>query len=382
MSYPTHLGSQFENVHQSGRHTSGVLRIPTFDFECGMTLPDVRLAFEAWGALNEEKTNTVLVCHALTGDTNVAGHNGVPGWWSELVGPGRAIDTETHFVICANVLGGCSGSSGPSSTAPDGRPYGLRFPLVSIRDMVHAERLLVQAFGVQQVALVIGGSLGGMQAWEWAILAPAFVEHTVVIAAHAAFPPLAIGYNEAMRQAIVTDADWNGGDYYSTGRPPRAGLATARSIGMLTYRTHEMYQQRFGRRKRLETAEHAKSSIAFAEYEVEAYLRHHGEKLNQRFDANSYLYLTRAMDDHDIGRGRGSIERALRRVQSRLTLIGIPGDYLYDTADLRADADVAKQCGIDCQYKDLLSIHGHDAFLIEQQQLGEILVSVRGGDSK
>lgn len=383
MTQTTNRRPQLERFQRNGTHMIGWLKIPTFHFECGITLSDVRLRFETWGTLNAAKSNVVVVCHALTGDAHAGDGGDEHGWWSGLIGPGRAIDTQQSFVICANVIGGCAGSTGPASLAVDGRPYGLRFPRVTVRDMVTAEVLLLDAFEVERVAMVVGGSLGGMQAWEWALLVPYRVQHAIVIAAQAAFPPLAIGYNEAMRQAIVADPRWSEGNYYDTGEPPTAGLAAARAIGMLTYRTHQMYRDRFGRRQVLKRAqqpgENAGTAWTAPHYEVESYLRHHGEKLNARFDANSYLYLTRAMDDHDIGRNRGGISAALARIQSRFTIVGIPGDYLYEAEELRATAAVARQWGIDCQYEALESMHGHDAFLIEQEQLGEILVRVRGG---
>jgi homoserine O-acetyltransferase len=363
----------------SQEHARGVLRIPAFAFECGAVLPEVRVAFETWGQYDPRRDNAIVVCHALTGDAH-AGPGDVPGWWEELIGPGCPIDTRRWFVVASNVLGGCAGSSGPSSIAPDGRPYGLRFPLVTVRDMVRAQIRLLDALGVDTVHMVIGGSLGGMQVWEWPLLAPGRVRRAVAIAAHAAFTPLAIGYNEAMRQAIVADPNWHQGDYYSFGVRPEAGLAAARSIGMLTYRSDRLFEQRFGRStvgpERPDGwpfRGDAFTVFTTPQFQVESYLHHHGEKLNRRFDANSYLYLTRAMDSHDIGRGRGGLAQALRAFDAELLVIGIDSDYLYTPEVLRDTVELAQTCGVRASYRELSSVYGHDAFLAEQLQLARLL---------
>jgi homoserine O-acetyltransferase len=397
-------------------HRTGVLTLPEFSFECGATLFGVKLRYETWGRLNPSRDNVVVVCHALTGDAHVGhGENG-PGWWDGLVGPGRLIDTHRYFVVASNVLGGCAGSTGPSSPAPDGRPYALRFPLVSVRDMVRAQVRLLDALGVREVQLVIGGSLGGMQAWEWPLVDPDRVRHAVVIAADATFSALAIGYNEVMRQAIVGDPNWRHGDYYHYGVRPSHGLGLARAIAMLTYRTDRLYEARFGRERITNepTAAFCRDTLPAAvssslagesavsepdydgppvwdwsssgdprtspytaftrpQFQVESYLRHHAKKLDARFDANSYLYLTRAMDSHDIGRGRGGLRAALERMRAGLTLVAIDSDYLYPAEALRRTADLAQTCGIDCEYRVLHSDFGHDAFLAEQGPLAELL---------
>ncbi|SFU35667.1 homoserine O-acetyltransferase MetX [Alicyclobacillus macrosporangiidus] len=354
---------------EAGQHACGWFHLDDVVFECGALLPRVRVYFETWGRLNAAADNAVVVCHALTGDAHAADGGGRPGWWSGLIGPGRAIDTNRYFVIASNVIGGCAGSTGPSDLAEDGRPYAMRFPAVTVRDMVAVQMRLLDALGVRELALVIGGSLGGMQAWEWAVMASGRVRHTIAIAAHPAFPPLGIGYNEAMRMAIMADADWQNGEYYGTGRTPQAGLAAARAIGMLTYRTDLLFEERFGRR----TAEAGDGAPASPRFAVESYLRHQGDKLNRRFDANSYLYLTRAMDSHDIGRGRGGMEAALRQVRGRLTVIGIDTDYLYAPRDLRRAARLAADCGVASSYRELSSKYGHDAFLIEFEPLSRMV---------
>lgn len=363
----------------TAQHARGVLRIPGFHFEGGAILPEIEIAFETWGRLDAARSNVMVVCHALTGDAH-AGPGDTPGWWQELIGPGCPIDTRVWFVVASNVLGGCAGSSGPASLASDGRPYGLRFPLVTVRDMVRAQICLLDALGVDRVDTVIGGSLGGMQVWEWPLLAPGRVRRAVVIAAHAAFTPLAIGYNEAMRQAIVADPHWHGGDYYRFGVRPEAGLAAARSIGMLTYRSDRLFDARFGRGavgpERPDGwpfRGDAREVFTTPQFQVESYLHHQGDKLNRRFDANSYLYLTRAMDSHDIGRGRGGLEAALRAFDAELTVIGIDTDYLYTPQQLRETVALARSCGVRASYREMCSDYGHDAFLVEQLKLARLL---------
>jgi homoserine O-acetyltransferase len=380
-------GATFSEWHENPeyRHVCGLLTIPHFTTELGETLSPVDIRFDAWGTLNKTKDNVVVICHALTGDSRAAASHEGAGWWSDLIGPGKAIDVNKYFVVATNVLGGCAGSTGPSSLARDAKPYGLRFPLVTIRDMVKAQVRVLDALGITGVHVVIGGSMGGMQAWEWPFLYPGHVEHAVVIAAHASFPPLAIGYNHAMRQAIMSDPDWQDGDYYGTGRRPMRGLATARSIGMLTYRTGPLFQERFGRTETssptwsrlihtpVQGTESLKDRLAEPWFQVESYLDHHGERINGRFDANSYLYLTRAMDSHDIGRGRGGLEAAFSDLETRLTVVGIDQDYLYAAEDLKRDAALAAACGVHSRYLEMKSHFGHDAFLADQAQLGALL---------
>lgn len=380
---------------QTPEHTCAMVTLPAFEFESGAVIPSVDIAYETWGRLNADRDNAVVICHALTGDAH-AGPGQPDGWWSGLIGPGAAIDTRRYFVIASNVLGGCAGSTGPASLASDGKPYGLRFPLVTVRDMVNAQIRLIDQLGVRQVHAVLGGSLGGMQVWEWPLLAPGRVKHAVVMAAHAAFPPLAIGYNEAMRQAIVCDPNWCQGNYYAHGVRPAAGLAAARSVGMLTYRSDVLYQARFGRERHCVAPDSAVRAVADPsfdgataqalaaftqpQYAVESYLHYQGAKLDARFDANSYLYLTRAMDSHDIGRDRGGIPAALQRFGAKLVVIAIDTDYLYAAAELQAVAETAARAGVDCCYLELASDFGHDAFLLEQERLGQLLRStVEGG---
>jgi homoserine O-acetyltransferase len=368
------------------RHVEGDLTIPEFCTESGARLQNVTIRFETWGALNAERDNAVVICHALTGDSHAGDSHRRKGWWSGLIGPGKVVDVNRYFVVATNVLGGCSGSTGPASLAPDGHPYGLRFPLVTIRDMVRAQGEVLDALGVRGLHAVIGGSMGGMQAWEWPFVDGRPISHVCVIAAHSAFTPFGIGYNYAMRQAIVADPDWQGGAYYETGKRPTAGLATARAVGMLTYRTGPLFAERFGREPSSRPAapshnwEQSRGCAApFVEplYQVEEYLAYQGQSLNARFDANSYLYLTRAMDSHDIGRGRGGVEKALQQLRGRrLTIVGIDQDYLYSPAELRRDAEQARDCGVECSYLEMRSAYGHDAFLADQNQLADLLAGL------
>ena len=391
-SAPTSARTSFIVIARSetDNHVTGKLRIGPFHFENGITLPNVDVAFETWGRINASRDNAVVVCHALTGDAHCGYGLGVEGWWDELIGPGRAIDTNYKFVIASNVLGGCAGSSGPASLDATGKPYALQFPLVTVRDMVRAQIALADALGVGQIEMVIGGSLGGMQAWEWPFLAPGRVKNTIVIAAHPAFPPLAIGYNEAMRQAIVSDPAWQQGSYYGTGSNPVGGLMTARSIGMLTYRSQHLFGERFGRLGLAgqETLAGSESVLrhdplqAFTQphFAVESYLHHQGSKLHARFDANSYLYLTRAMDTHDVGRNRGGLMAAYRTLDTNLTVIGIDTDYLYAASGLAQAVRDLRRAGVEASYVELASSYGHDAFLLEQEQLGRILSGVERGE--
>ncbi|WP_083486266.1 homoserine O-acetyltransferase MetX [Alicyclobacillus ferrooxydans] len=387
-----HEPNDAESANQL-RHHCRVARMPRFQCETGQVIFNLDVVYETWGELNAARDNAVVVCHALTGDAHAGpstlGADPSDGWWQGLIGPGKALDPEKYFVICSNVLGGCSGTTGPSSIAPDGIHYGLRFPLVSIRDMVRAQINLIDSLGVEGVELVIGGSLGGMQVWEWLIEDCDRVKNGIVMAAHAAFPPLAIGYNAAMRKAITSDPAWQQGDYYG-GQAPTDGLALARTIGMLTYRAGGLYDVKFERRQTstgLSDAIGGEGGIGGTDgtggtgrqeftrpvYEVESYLAYNGEKFVKRFDANSYLYLTKAMDGHDIGRARGGLDAALAMIQSKTTVVGINSDYLYQSSDLAQTVARAEELGAPLTYLELDSPHGHDAFLIEYDMLNALV---------
>jgi len=342
--------------------------------ESGVTLPTVQVAYETWGTLNAAGDNGVYVCHALTGDSHAAGvyaGESRAGWWDALIGPGRALDTDRYFVVCANILGGCQGTTGPTSPAANGLAYGSRFPTVTVRDMVRLEYRLLVALGVQRLACVIGGSLGGMQVAEWLVCYPDFVAAAVPIAASFAHSPQGIAFSLIGRRAIEIDPDWQGGDYYGTGRSPEQGLALARMVGMISYQSDESMRRKFGR-ERVE-ADPASYYQPASRFQVENYLYYQGAQLVRRFDANSYLVLTRAMDLHDVARGRGDLAAGLARVTARTLVLGINSDLLFPTRLQQEMAAALQLAGKAVQYVELDSPWGHDAFLIEHQQLTAIL---------
>lgn len=364
----------------------------------------ITLAYETWGTLNAEGDNVILVTHALTGNTHAHDaeqpDNTKIAWWNPLIGPGRPIDTSRYFVICSNVLGGCYGSTGPSSPSPEhqldaaaslvteyrasssldprkGRPYGMRFPVVTIRDMVNAQRRLIDALGIRKLALVVGGSIGGQQALEWAVSYPERVERVAVIAASAALTAQAIAFSEVERQAIMADPLWQQGDY-EPGQGPKAGLAIARMLAMITYQSEEAMEMRFGRNPARIESIPAPSYLSVSDlrsrdlggrFDVESYLYHQGNSLTQRFDANSYLYLSRAMDLYDVSEGYSSLEAALRRLTSKALFVGIRSDFLFPATHVRWLAEKVHSLGGDASYVELDSPHGHDAFLKEWEQM-------------
>jgi homoserine O-acetyltransferase/O-succinyltransferase len=346
-------------------------RIGSFEPELGGDLEEVTLAYETWGELDSSGENAILIVHALTGDSHCAG--GVSeayrrgGWWDEMVGPGRPVDTDEHFVVCSNVLGGCSGSTGPASVDPETDcPYGMRFPIITIRDIVRTQKRLLDNLGVTKLEVVIGGSIGGQQALEWAVEFPDFVEKAVPVAATGALGPQGLGMSEIGRRAIMADPDWQGGDYYGTGRSPETGLAIARMAGMLTYQSAEGQWERFGREEATRPALHEEFGGRF---EVESYLHYQGRDLTGRFDANSYLYLTRAMDLYDVGAGYASHEEAYERIQAEVLFVGISSDWLFPAREVRAAAELAKAAGAEAHYEEIESPNGHDAFLKDWDEL-------------
>ena len=340
-------------------------RIGFFEPELGGYLEEVTLAYETWGELDPSGENAVLIVHALTGDSHCAG--GVSeaykrgGWWDEMVGPGRLVDTDEHFVVCSNVLGGCSGSTGPASVDPaTDYQYGMRFPIVTISDIVRAQKRLLDDLGVRKLEVVIGGSIGGQQALEWALKFPDFVEKAVPVAATGALGPQGLGMSEIGRRAIMADPNWQGGDYYGTGKSPETGLAIARMAGMLTYQSAEGQWERFGREEATRPALYEEFGGRF---EIESYLHYQGHDLTGRFDANSYLYLTRAMDLYDIGAGYASHEEAYERIEAEVLFVGISSDWLFPAREVRAAAELAKAAGAEAHYEEIESLNGHDAFL-------------------
>jgi homoserine O-acetyltransferase len=341
--------------------------------DSGAVLENVTLAYESWGTLNAARDNAVLVLHALTGDAHVVGPAGpgqpTPGWWDGLIGNGAPLDPQRHFVIAANVLGGCQGSTGPSSTAADGKPYGSRFPRLTPRDQVAAEIALADRLDIRSFEAVIGGSMGGMRALEWGVMAPDRVRNVVAIATCAAYSGDQIAWSGPQLAAIRSDPLYRGGDYYPESGgdgPPLAGMAIARQIAHVTYRSGQELDQRFGRDE--QTGESVAAGGRFA---VQSYLDHHGNKLVARFDPNSYLVLTESMNLHDIGRGRGGVEAALASIRAELTVAVVDSDRLFPPAqgERIAAAPTARPL------HTLHSAYGHDGFLIEADQIGDVVRS-------
>jgi len=343
------------------------LRSPrqTLRLESGDVLQDVALAYEAWGSLNRDCSNAVLLLHGFSGDSHAAGPAGPdqpsPGWWDGLIGPGKAIDTEQFYVLCPNVLGGCHGSTGPASLAPDGQPYGSRFPALTIRDLVAAEQSWAEALGIRRWHAVIGGSLGGMRALEWAITAPHLLDRLVVVATTAACSPENRAFHSTQVRAIQLDPGFHGGDYY--GDPaggPRRGLALARSIARLTYGCERELGLRFEQG---------------ANAAVEEFLQADGEALCRRFDANSYIVLTQAMSSHDVGRGRGGIEAALATITARTRVISMASDRLFP---LHQQRQLAQHLRGGVTHTTVDTNFGHDGFLAEQAKLDPLLRQALG----
>lgn len=330
----------------------------------GGSLKEVTVAYETYGTLSPAADNVVLVVHALTGDSHAAAHDPYDekGWWEPLIGSGRTIDTDRFYVICANVLGGCQGTTGPASLDPStGKAYGMSFPEITISDIVQVQMRLLEQLGIRHLAMVIGGSMGGMQALEWAVNYPDFMDAAVVIAAPAYSSPQAIAYNRVGRQAIMLDPDWKNGDYYGEAGPKK-GLAAARALGMITYQSEDSMEYKFGRRTRK------------GQFEVENYLDYQGTSLVRRFDANSYLCLLRALDLFDISEGYESCEQALACIKARVLIVGVSSDILYPLHQQKELAEAMRRVGVRTNFAVVDSPHGHDGFLIDFQLLRPILV--------
>jgi homoserine O-acetyltransferase/O-succinyltransferase len=343
-----------------------------FPLEGGGTLTHVTIAYECWGKLDSAASNAVLINHAWTGDSHAVGPTGpghpTPGWWEDIIGPGLAIDTNQWFVVCVNVLGGCQGSTGPASPHPeDGKPYGSRFPIVTVRDMVRAQARLADHLGVTRWASVVGGSMGGMQSVEWAVTFPERVGSLISIASCLASSPQQIAWGAIGRQAIRLDPKWRGGEYYDAepGDGPHRGLMLAREVAQITFRTDGVFSDKFGR----SFADRREGFDMWQQFEVERYLDHHGQKLVRRFDANSYLWLTKAMDLHDIGRGRGGVDAALKRITCDVLSIGVDTDILYPAYQSRELAERMTALDRSATYCEIISPHGHDSFLIDFDQV-------------
>jgi len=358
------------------RHFQTLFTQAPLELTAGGALGPITVAYETLGTLDRAHDNAVLVLHALTGDSHVAGPAGpghpTPGWWDRLVGPGKAIDTNRWFVVCPNVLGGCQGSTGPSSAAPDGRPYGSRFPTITVRDQVEVEVALSRELGIDRWAAVIGGSMGGMRALEWVVGHPDRVASAVVLATGAAATADQIGLGAAQVMAIRTDPAYQGGDYYDVdaGAGPQTGMGLARRIGHLSYRSELELAARFGR-----DPETGEDPLRGGRYAVQSYLDHHAAKLGRRFDPNSYIVLTEAMNHHDVGRGRGGVAEALRGVTAAVAVVGISSDRLYPLRLQREIADRLRRCS---GFRVVDSLHGHDGFLVEWRGVGGAIADALG----
>lgn len=340
----------------------------------GLALERFTLAYETYGQLNADRSNAILICHALSGDAHVAGYhtdnpNEKPGWWDEAVGPGKMFDTDRFFVVCSNVIGGCQGSSGPGSLAADGQPYALRFPIITVADMVRAQAHLMDHLGIAKLFAAAGGSMGGMQALQWAVDYPERVAHVLFLASTARSSAQNIAFNEIGRQAIYADPNWNHGNYYG-GPPPAKGLSVARMVGHITYMSEPSLESKFGRA--LEGR--AKLGYTFdTEFSVESYLRYQGQKFVERFDANSYLYITKALDYFDIAENYGSQAAALARMQAATLVVSFSSDWLYTEAQARELVDGLKAAGRAVEYHHVNAHFGHDSFLVEVDTMTDIV---------
>ncbi len=339
----------------------------------GEILSNVSLAYETYGELNTGKTNAILVCHALTGDAHAAGwHRGAkkPGWWEILIGPGKALDTDKYFIICSNVLGGCKGSTGPSTINPEtGKEYALDFPIITIEDMVNAQYKLIEHLEIDKLLCVIGGSMGGMQALQWAVSYPDMMKKDIVIATTARSSPQQIAFNEVGRQSIISDPFWNNGEYYGKERTPRSGLAVARMIAHITYLSDESMYIKFGR----DLQDKEELSYDFTlDFQVESYLHHQGESFVKRFDANTYLYITKAVDYFDLSVD-GSLVEGLKGIKAKVELISVNSDWLYPSDQTREILTALQANNIEVHYDELKSDYGHDAFLLENGQMNFLI---------
>ena len=339
--------------------------------ESGEKLGPVTLAYETYGKLNKGKSNAVLVLHAFSGDAHVAGfHEGdkEPGWWDDLIGPGKGIDTNEYFVICSNVIGGCKGSTGPSSINPKtGKPYGLDFPLITIGDMVTAQRHLIDYLGINKLLTVVGGSMGGMETLQWVVSYPERICSAIPIATTLKHTPQQIAFNEVGRQAVMADPDWQNGNYYGRTVPAK-GLAVARMIGHITYMSDASMAEKFGRRVRAD-----KEKFKFsADFEVEGYLRYRGDNFVKRFDANSYLYITKAIDYFNILNGH-SLDDVFRGLKAKVLVLAFKSDWLYPSYQSQEIVKACKLAGVDASYCEINSTYGHDAFLLEIEQETQLI---------
>jgi len=347
-----------------------------FVTQAGGRLDELHIAYETYGALSAGRDNVVFVCHALSGDAHVAGYHTLedkhPGWWDEMIGPGKGIDTNRYHVVCANILGGCKGSTGPGSTNPaTGRPFGSHFPAITIRDIVRAHYMLLQYLGIKRLHAVVGGSFGGMQVLEWSILFPDFVDRCICIASAASLSAQALAFDIVGREVITSDPDWAGGDYYDTGKLPSDGLAAARMIGHITYLSPEIMNIKFGRRKRLPEETGRFGTL----FEVESYLQHQGEKFVERFDSNSYLHITHAMDSYDLAEQHGDLVTAFRDVSAHFLVVALSSDWLFPPEQSLEIANALVKAGKRASYCLIRAPSGHDAFLVDIGHLSRTIHS-------
>jgi len=367
------------------------LDLPTpLKLDCGRELHSVRVAYETYGTLSPARDNVILVCHALSGDAHAAGFAKTPpeestrdgfgaedrdgssgrglGWWDGMIGPGKAFDTDRYFVVSTNLLGGCGGTTGPSSVDPaTGKPYGSDFPVITVADMVRTERVFLDELGIERLAAVAGGSLGGMQAFEWAILYPDQVDAIIAIASTHAIQPQGVAWNAIARSAITADPDWQGGHYYGTGRQPDGGMGIARMVGHITYLSAKGLGDKFGRR--LQFADDIRFTLTEPEFEVESYLRHQADTFVRRVDANTYPYTSRALTYFDLARQHGgTLQSALRNVSARTLLIAFSSDWLYPPSGSEELADTLRALGKDVELHVIDAPYGHDCFLLEENR--------------
>jgi homoserine O-acetyltransferase len=348
-------------------------QFPSISLDCGVTLHSVDVAYETYGTLNSDQSNAILILHAFSGDAHAAGVDaaGTPGWWDNMIGPGKGFDTNKYFVICSNVLGGCRGTTGPSSIDPaTGKPYGMTFPVITVGDIVRLQKMLIDSLGIRELLAVAGGSMGGMQVLEWVAAYPEAVRCALPIASTWRHSAQQIAFNEVGRQAVMFDPDWNGGDYYASGKLPARGLSIARMVGHITYMSDESMRQKFGRRLR------DKDVFGFdfdVDFEVESYLRYRGAQFVDRFDANSYLFITKAMDYFDVTAGRGALPTVFENVHTRFLVISFTSDWLYPTYQSLEIVRALRSRNREVAFVELESNYGHDAFLIEVKEQEEIV---------
>ncbi|MCK8823774.1 homoserine O-acetyltransferase MetX [Fuchsiella alkaliacetigena] len=345
-----------------------------FELESGQKLGPIEVAYESYGTLNSARDNVVLIVHHLTANAHAAGKYSLDdqeaGWWDPLIGPGKAIDTEEYYVICTNVLGSCYGSTGPASINPaTGKEYGSDFPVVTVGDMVNLQKAFLEKLGIKELQLVIGGSLGGMQVLKWAVEYPDFLQKAVPISTPAQLKAQTIAYNQVAIEAVKNDPAWHGGHYYQQEERPVKGMDLARKIGMITFRTPQSFQARFGRKELADKEFYSLDN----QFKINSYLDYQGQKFINRFDANSFIYLTKAMDLYDLSRGYGSLAAALERVEAEVMMMAVDSDQLFPIEESREVVSILKELDKDVKFHQLRSDYGHDAFLVEFHKFGPVI---------